>query len=225
MDIDHIIDIMSNDYNDRYAITEWSYQRFAKFYQQYAQSDEEFNRKINKIATLILDLGITDIHDIAEQSGCAYDECILKISYLKNKRVIGDYYIDSAAGIIALCSEEDQKLLKKYQKPIYRYHSSLEEMSESLSIPIEQVISELDYLDNKKLLNGIILDKIDKKIIYYSVEKHLKENYMVTINCQNCGAINDVKFGSKVRCEYCNTIIEDKRIEDAIIKIKEKQKK
>ncbi len=225
MDLEKIIDILDNDYEENFTYNQWSYQRFANFYHQYEQSDEEFNHKIEKIKNLILDLGITDLHDIAEQSGCAYDECILKISYLKNKRIIGDYYIDSAAGIVALCSEEDQKLLKKYQKSIYRFHRSIEEMAEALSMTPEQVFSELEYLDNKKLLNGIILDKVDKRIIYYTVEKHLKEKYLVTVSCENCGALNDVKVGSKVRCEYCDTIIQDKTIENAVIKIREKYNK
>ena len=31
---------------------------------------------------------------------------------------------------------------------------------------------------------------------------------MVSINCENCGALNDVNRGGKVRCEYCGSIIE-----------------
>ena len=41
------------------------------------------------------------------------------------------------------------------------------------------------------------------------MEKKKVRDY-ITINCPNCGALNDVNRGSKVRCEYCETIIEDK---------------
>ena len=37
-----------------------------------------------------------------------------------------------------------------------------------------------------------------------------KEKDYVTINCPNCGDLNDVNRHSKTRCEYCKTIIEYK---------------
>lgn len=53
-----------------------------------------------------------DIDKIAKAAGCNYDDCLLKIDYLKNKRVIGNLYIDTKNGIINDCSEEDEELLK-----------------------------------------------------------------------------------------------------------------
>lgn len=80
--------------------------------------------------------------------------------------------------------------------------------SRNIDIIENKIFEDLCYLDDKGLINGIILNKIDKKIIYYSVEKHKNELDLVSINCSNCGAINDVNKGSKVRCEYCESIIE-----------------
>lgn len=205
-------------------VNEWSYQRYARFYGKEEFKDQEFINKINKIKELILDNGITNLHDIASEANCTYDECILKIGYLKNKRVIGDYYVDAANGLVALCSTEDIELLKKYQHPIYYKNETIDEIANELKMTKEDVWKELLYLDNKRLLNGVILDKVDDKIIYYRLEKRALEKDYVTINCSNCGALLDVKRGSKVRCKHCDAIVEDKQIEEAIIKIINKNK-
>lgn len=197
-------------------INEWSYQRYARFMGITELKDEEFQTKIYKIAYLINDIHENNINTIASATNCTFDECILKICYLKNKRIIDDYYIDSAAGIISICSKEDKELLKKYEFLLYNKHASISDISSYLKIDANKVWEELRYLDSKKLLNGVILDEIDNKIIYYSIEKHLKEKDYVTINCPNCGAINDIKRGSKTRCAYCNTIIEDSSISNII---------
>ena len=73
-----------------------------------------------------------------------------------------------------------------------------------------KVIEELCYLDCKYMINGINIDKVDKKIIYYTIEKHKNEKDYITIACSNCGAINDVPRMGKARCNYCATIVEDK---------------
>ena len=205
-------------------VNEWSYQRYARFYGTDELKDEEFENKINKIKKLILEDKKTDLYDIAAESQCTYEECILKIGYLKNKRVLGDYYINAPAGLISLCSEEDLKLLKKYEHPIYYKNETIDEMAQELKMNKEDVWKELIYLDNKRLLNGVILDNIDDRIIYYKLEKRALEKDYVTINCSNCGALLDVKRGSKVRCNHCDTIVEDKQIEEAIIKIINKNK-
>ena len=72
----------------------------------------------------------------------------------------------------------------------------------------EQILNELDYLDKKNLINGLNIDRIDKKIIYYTIEKHKNEKDFISIDCENCGALNDVPRKGKTRCEYCDTIIE-----------------
>ena len=41
-----------------------------------------------------------DIEKIAKAAGCYYDDYLLKIDYLKNKRIIGNLYIDTKNGII-----------------------------------------------------------------------------------------------------------------------------
>ncbi len=199
-------------------ISEWSYQRYARFYDEIKASDSNFDKKISKIYDLIVNEKCEDLHFIAEDSGCTYDECIMKIKYLKNKRKIGDLYIDHINGIIKKCSEEDQKILQKYSSFIYNNHYQIHEMAlkmpeatiNNLKQLEEKVFKDIEYLDSKGLINGIILNKIDKKIIYYTIEKHKNEKDIITINCPNCGAINDVNRGSKTRCAYCNTIVEYK---------------
>ena len=205
-------------------VNEWSYQRYARFYGKEEFKDQDFINKINKIKELILNNGITNLHDIAVESNCTYDECILKICYLKNKRVLGDYYIDAAAGLIALCTPKDIELLKKYQHPLYYKNENIDEIANDLKMNKEDVWKELLYLDNKKLLNGVILDIVDDKITYYRLEKRTLEKDYVTVNCTNCGALIDVKRGSKVRCKHCDTIVEDKQIEEALIKVLNKNK-
>lgn len=66
------------------------------------------------------------------------------------------------------------------------------------------------YLYDKYLLNGIKLNKVDRYISYYTIDKKRQRLDITTIKCQNCGANNDLKRYTKVRCEYCNSIIEDK---------------
>ncbi len=205
-------------------VNEWSYQRYARFYGNNELKDEEFINKINKIKKLILEDKKNNLYDIASESNCTYDECILKICYLKNKRELGDYYIDAPAGLISLCNPDDLILLKKYQHPIYYKNASIDEISKELKMDKKDVWKELIYLDNKKLLNGVILDVVDDKIIYYRLEKRAFEKDYVTINCTNCGALLDVRRGSKVRCDHCDTIVEDKQVEDALIKILNKNK-
>lgn len=157
-----------------------------------------------------------DIEKIAKASGCYYDDCLLKIDYLKNKRIIGDLYIDTKNGIINDWSEEDEELLKKYQGFIYGNHSQIKEIAtkmpgaeiKNLDAVEEKVFQDLCYLDDKHLLNGININRVNRKIIYYTIEKHKKEKDYITMNCPNCGAINDVDHHGKTRCDYYKIIIE-----------------
>lgn len=197
-------------------INEWSYQRFAKFFDILELEDDFFKQKINKIYNMIVFEHIMDLELIAKESGCTIEETLLKIKYLKNKRRIGDMYIDSVNKVIKMCDENDKKLLEKYSVFLYRDHFQIKEIAlrlpstsyENLDAVEEQIFKDLEYLNSKGLINGIILNKIDKKIIYYSVEKHKNENDYVTIKCKHCGALNDVNRGNKVRCEYCRSIVE-----------------
>lgn len=200
-------------------ISEWSYQRYARFYGNTLASDENFNKKLDIIYDLIINRGKTDIKEIAKLSSCTYEECILKIKYLKNKRKIGDLYIDSINGIINKCSAADKKMLDKYKKFIYYNHYQIDEIAanmhgatlENMDSIKEKVLKDLLYLDEKGLLNGIIINPIDEKITYYTIEKHKNEKDFITINCSSCGAINDVNRNGKTRCEYCKRIIEHKK--------------
>lgn len=209
-------------------INEYSYQRYAKFYGNTIPKQTDFINKMKLIYQLIVKDGETDIKKIAKQVNCTYVDCILKIRYLKNKRKIADYYyIDEVNGIINKCSKEDQRLLNKYKLYIYHNHFQIDEIASKLpgariknkEMLTEQVFKELCYLDDKDLINGIIINRVDKKIIYYSIEKHKKLKDKLTINCPNCGALNELNKGSKVKCEYCGSIIEDKlKLEDIINK-------
>lgn len=200
-------------------ISEWSYQRYARFYGNTILHDEYFENKINAIYDLVVNKGEADLFKIAEETGCLYEECILKIKYLKNKRKIGDLYIDEINGIISKCSEEDKRLLDKYRKYIYYNHYQIDEIATNLPNATlenkkkleEEVFNDLIYLDSKGLLNGILINEVDRKIVYYTIEKHKKEKDFITVNCQTCGALNDVNRGGKARCEYCKSIVEGEK--------------
>lgn len=201
-------------------VNEWSYQRYAKFYGNNVLKDKHFNDKINTIYHLIVNDGETDIMAIANKSNCLYEECVLKIKYLKNKRMLSELlYIDEIHGIINKCSEEDQELLDKYKKYIYYNHYQIDEIATNLPNASlenkdeleEEVFNDLLYLDSKGLISGIIINEVDRKITYYSVEKNTREKDYVTVVCSRCGAINDVHRNGKAKCDYCKTIIEDKK--------------
>lgn len=201
------------------TVNEESYQKYAKFYGSILPSDKEFEHKVNAIYNLIVNKKYEDLREIARKTNCTYEECILKIRYLKNKRVIGDnYYIDHISGIIKKCSKEDKVLLKKYSPFIYGKHFQVDEMAVHLPGTTlankkqveKQIFKELKYLDDKDLINGVILNEVDQKITYYSIEKKLKNKDLVSITCKYCGALNDVRRGNKARCEYCDSIIESK---------------
>jgi hypothetical protein len=202
------------------TINEKSYQKYAKFYGEITFLDQEFENKINKIYDLIVKKHKTNIREIANETNCTYEECILKIKYLKNKRIIGDFYIDTINGIIKKCSKEDLDLLNKYKYFIYGQNRlQINEMAlkfpnttfDNIEEVEDKILEELKYLDSKNLINGLIINEVDKKIIYYSIEKHKKEKDFVSINCNSCGALNEIQRGGKTWCEYCHCIIEDKR--------------
>lgn len=203
-------------------INEDSYQRYAKFYDNIVPQDTEFSTKMNKIYNLIQIDKKTDIKEIAKLSGCTYEECILKIKYLKNKRQVATFHIDHKNGKILQCTKEEYKLIEKYKPYVYYNHLSISEIAcrmpgvteSNLEETKEQIYQEVYELYKSNLLNGIKINEVDKEIIYYSIEKRKKEVDYITIRCLNCGALNDVNRGSKVRCDYCNSIIEDKVIDE-----------
>lgn len=199
-------------------ISDDSYKKYAKYYDYIEPTDSKFNDKVNKIYDLIVNENVDDIEFIAQESDCTLEECVMKIRYLKNKRIIGDYYIDLVTKTIKICSIEDQKLLAKYSKYLYNQHLQVDEIA--LKLPTttyenyqearEKVYKDLLSLYEKGLLNGVKLNPVDYAISYYTIDKRKKNLELITVNCPNCGALNDLYRYGKVRCEYCETIIEDK---------------
>ena len=199
-------------------ISELSYQRFARFFGELQPSDPNFTRKMNVIYKSIAEEGNYDIILIAKEAGCSFDECVMKIKYLENKRFFENLHIDTLSGKIKKCTLEDETLLKKYSTFIYNNHYQIKEMAVRLpgatmdKMPEleEKVFKDIEYLDSKGLINGIYLDKENRTITYYTIEKHKDSLEKITINCPYCGAINDVYKNGKSTCVYCKSVIEAK---------------
>lgn len=195
------------------TVNEWSYKRYADFYGQMELADPHFVDKITIIKKLI-DSGEDSIDFIAEEAGCTTEECIMKINYLKNKRVLDNCYINRDSNTLCRCSKDDMILVDKYKSYIYGGHLSLDELIATVPTNTNdyqkkraQVIRELKYLIDNNILNGVIFNEVDNKLIYYTVEKHNKEKDFITLACPQCGALNDVNYNSKKRCRYCENII------------------
>ena len=205
-------DLQDNQYSDKPSnINEESYQRFYKFFDSIELTDPNFKEKMSKIYYLITKEGMTNLDEIAEQTGCTYDELLLKIKYLKNKRKIGNLFVDRHDHVIRQCTKEDEDLLNKYSKYIYEEHLQPSEIahklmlseSERLDVLEKKVIDDLSYLDDKYLINGLNVDTANNKIIYYTLEKHKSDEDYLSIKCPQCGALNDVPRKGKVECKYC----------------------
>ena len=198
------------------SISEWSYKRYADFYGSVQLNDPEFDNKIAKIKKLILEDNADDIEFIAKESGCEMEEVMMKINYLKNKKVLDNCYIDTANNKIVKCTEEDLKLVEKYKPYLYGSHLPLQEIiavvpatTNSVEEKKDEVIKELRYLIDNKIVNGVTYNEVDEKLVYYSVEKHNKEKDFASIVCPKCGALNDVNYKSKAKCKYCGNIVEN----------------
>lgn len=57
--------------------SEWSYQRYSRFYGNLALQDNNYEQKMSIITDCILNKHETDIEKIAIESGCKYEECII----------------------------------------------------------------------------------------------------------------------------------------------------
>lgn len=202
-------------------VKEESYMDYTQFYGKESSKDKEFMKKMKIIYSQIIKDKEEDINKIAELAGCTYTECILKIRYLKQiKKIPEDYFIDEVNGLVNHCSPKDQQLLKKYRPYIYR--SQLQIPDIVARIPLipgktkeemqQQVLNDLIYLDDKDLIDGVIINKVDGTITYYTrYDKNKKDK--ITVNCQNCGAPNEVNRGGKTWCSYCGSIVEDKSLD------------
>ena len=201
---------------------ERKYIDYAKFYGTESLKDEDFIKKMKIIYSQIIKSNEEDIKQIAELAGCTYTECILKIRYLKQiKKIPEDYFVDEANGLVNRCSKEEQELLKKYRPYIYRSKLQIPEIAARIPhIPgkkfqeiQKQVLDDLAYLDEKDLIDGIILNKVDGTITYYNTKGKNKNSDKITVNCQNCGAPNHLNRGGKTWCSYCGSIVEDASLE------------
>lgn len=198
-------------------INEWSFQRFCGFYGERILKDPLFHDKIDKIKEAINDKRMERLDEIASYSSCTVEEAVMKIKYLKNKRVFDDLYIDRVNRLVKKCSKEDQEILEKYYNMLYQNHYSIKEIAARIpnyhNKPIliieEDVYKEIKYLYDKSIINGIKLDEYNKEIVYYTVEKHKKAITYVTINCPKCGALVDVIRDGSGKCDYCGSIVED----------------
>ena len=200
--------------HDETKVSNWSYQRFCRFLGYTVYNDPNFNKKIEIIIDQVNTYKEENIETIAKKANCKVNECILKLKYLKNKRIIdNNYYINGITKEIIKCSNEDVALLEKYHDLIYLNHCQIIEMQDKLkktyeSITEEAIIRELRYLNGKNLLNGIKIND-NNEIIYYTLEKKKKKEYYSTLHCPNCGALVDVPIKSSETCEYCGTIVKD----------------
>lgn len=191
------------------------YNSYSKFLGDTGSKDPHYHKKMLTIFNLITKNKMTNLKEIARLSGCDFYEVIFKIKFLKRQGKIENYYIDRENGILNPCSEEDKKLLEKYDQFIYAKHMQPEYIAKSLPATTfqnleqakKQVLEELSYLDKKDLLNGINIDLVDEKIIYYDIEQSKKSKNFVTVNCETCGAPNEVPKKGKARCEYCDRIL------------------
>ena len=203
--------------NNPGSINEWSYQRFCGFYDTRVFPDPKFNDKIEAIKHCVNNKHLERLEEIAEESGCTVEETVMKIRYLKNKRIFDNIYIDMFNKAVKKCTEEDQKILEKYYTMLYYNHFSIVEMAQRVPnyhnkpMPIieEDVYKDIRYLYEKCIINGIKLDDDRKEIIYYTIEKHKKAQNYATVNCPKCGALVDVSKGGNGRCDYCGSITED----------------
>ena len=201
------------------TLSQMSYHNFAKFLNKnnITFDDEHFEDKLFKIKALVSD-GKRDIMEIAQESGCTFEECILKIKYLQKKQILTQYHIDIHGNELVKCTPEDLKLIRKYTPFIYYNHFTIDEITVKRRRSTAQnyyklrdtIFNELKYLVDNDLVNGIMLNEVDKEIIYYSLEK-IKKRDLVTTTCPNCGALNDINRGEKKRCEYCKSILEGKK--------------
>ena len=69
--------------NNKGKISEWSYQRFCGFYGDRILPDAKFDDKIASIISCVKDKHYENIYEIARESGCTFEECVMKLKYLK----------------------------------------------------------------------------------------------------------------------------------------------
>ncbi len=207
-------------------VEEESYNNYSEFYGEDVKNDVVFQEKVKKIYNLIVKEKCDDIKLIAKESDCKYNECIIKIDYLKHNNLISqDYYIDHINGYIKKCEKKDMDLIKKYSAFIYKQKLQIKDIAvkmpqttnRNMEEAFETVRKDIKYLIEKDLIEGVIYNEIDDVLIYYEDNKMGKD--LISMKCPNCGATVELQRGGKVRCDYCNCIIKS---EEAKIISKEK---
>ena len=199
-------------------ISEWSYQRFARFLGERVFPDPKFNEKMEIIKQHVNEKQTERLDEIAIDAGCTVDEVIMKIRYLRNKRIFNDIYIDRYNKLVRKCTLEDKEIFKKYEDMIYINNYSIREIAEKVpnyynkpfTIIIEDVYKDIKFLYDKCIINGIRLDDERKEIVYYTIEKQKKAEKYATLNCPKCGALVDVLKNNSAHCDYCGSLVEDK---------------
>lgn len=167
-------------------------------YEKELEKDVNFHIKNDKIKKLIIEEKIRDIKEIAERTGCSLEECFLKIKYLEEKGKIPNIHLNTRAYTLIECSYADEELLKKYTP--YLNNRKMEAHKQN-----EFRYEEILYLFKKGLIPEIDIDEENKTIIF--LDLHNSNNDLVTVVCSNCGSINDINRGSKIRCKYCGSLI------------------
>lgn len=198
-------------------ISDWSYQRFCGFYDTRIFPDKDFDEKIKKIILCVKEKNMERLDEIAQEANCTVEETVMKIRYLKNKRVLDNIFIDRINRAVKKCTSEDIEILDKYYNMLYVDHFSVDEIAKRVPnyhnkpFPIikEDVYKDIKYLYDRCVINGIKLDESRKEIIYYTIEKHKKALNYATVNCPKCGALADVSRGGNGRCDYCGSLVED----------------
>ena len=218
--IDNKMNILKKRFSTKH-VNELSFQKYAKFYGYTLPKGEKFNKKVDKLLLLVNKQKEKSIPRLAETIKADEEYTITLLRYLKNKRLIDDKVIDLKNKEITNCTKEDSELLEKYSPFIYNSHLQINEMIPLLKNKekkeetdlLEEIIKDIDYLDNKMLLNGIRFNQIDNKIIYYSVEKKKIEKVGIEIVvCPNCGSITYKKIEDEsINCDYCHCKVEDKK--------------
>lgn len=86
-------------------------------------------------------------------------------------------------------------------------NGSLDEISDSLGYPYDVVVSDIEFLINKGILEKTFINRskriVVSQLIGESVVKKSK-----SLSCPNCGATNTI-IGKTTECEYCGSTISD----------------
>lgn len=184
---------------DLNGIPEQAFKNYAQFWGYNIDNDINYQKKMEVIYHLIINKNQQNIKKIATKSKCSYDECIIKIKYLKHKKLINNYCIDNSTAKLIDSSFEDKKILEKYNKYLEQKNLQINQLAAvvpnsfatNTQEATEQVFNDLVYLEQKNLLDDIRIDKLNRYIYYYSEEIFNEENIQQP-NFQNINIQNNI---------------------------------